>query len=81
MQITHLNAQQATEILDAGDELAQLEGPGTARTHALTADTDQSITIIVCGSTGDAMMIDECHYDQDAGGSVYDHAPAIAAHA
>ena len=78
MQITHLDAQQAVEILGAGDELAQLEGPGTARTHVLTSDTGRNITVVVCGSTGEAMMIDECQYDQDAGGSVHDHARATA---
>lgn len=78
MQITHLNSQQAAEILDAGQGLAQLEGPGTSRTHVLTSDTGRDITIIVCGSTGEAVMVDECRHDQDAGGSVHHHARAIA---
>ena len=78
MQVTHLDAQQAAEIIGAGQGLAQLEGPGTSRTHVLTSDTGRDITLIVCGATGEAMMIDECQYDQDADGSVQHHARSIA---
>ena len=76
MQITYLDIQQAADILDAGEVLMQFEGPGTSRTHVMTAIEGRDITLIVCGSTGDAMMIDECEYDQDAGGSVHDLARA-----
>ena len=76
MQITYLDAQQASEILEASEQLAELEGPGTSRTHILANDGGRDITQIVSGSTGDAMMIDECKHDQDAGGSVHDLARA-----
>lgn len=78
MQITYLDSQQAAEILDAGATLVQFEGPGTARTHILTSDTGRNIALVVCGPTGDTMKIDECQYDQDAGGSIHHHARAIA---
>lgn len=74
MQITYLDMQQAADILEASELLVELEGPGTSRTHILANDGGRDITLIVCSSTGEAMMIDECKYDQDAGGSVHDHA-------
>lgn len=80
MQITHLDMQQAADILETGKEWTRFDGPGTSRTHVLTAIEGRDITLIVCGSTGEAMMIDECKYDQDAGGSVHDHARAVAEH-
>lgn len=74
MQITHLDMQQAADILEASELLMELEGPGTSRTHILSNDGGRDITLIVCGSTGEAIMIDECKHDQDAGGSVHEHA-------
>lgn len=77
MQITYLDAQQAAEILEASEQLVELEGPGINRTHVLANDGGRDITLVVCSHTGDAMMFDECKHDQDAGGSVHDHARAI----
>lgn len=73
MQITYLDIQQAADILEASTLLVELEGPGSSRTHILQNDGGRDITLIV-SSSGDSMMIDECKHDQDAGGSVHDHA-------
>ena len=52
MQITFLDIQQAADILETGNVLAQFVGPGTSRTHDLTAIEGRDFTLIICGPTG-----------------------------
>ena len=76
MQITALDAGQVAEILASATTHLVLESPGTSRTHILTAIEGRNITLIVCGSTGEGSMIDECRHDHEVGGSIHDQARA-----
>ena len=74
MQITYLETQQAADILEISEKLAQLEGPGASITHILHTDIGRDIVLVIDGTTGEAMMFDECKHDGDSGGSVHFHA-------
>ncbi len=76
MQLTHLDADQAADVLAESRTITAIDWHGM-RAHIMTSDTGRDFLLVQCDATGGAVQIDGCEHDADSGGSAHDHARAI----